>query len=89
MSCFSSVLDLPAALQERVADRPQRDVEHQQPDRADPQRRIADAEEAGAKARDDVEERVGVADRLERRRELVDRIESAAEAARAASRRNW
>src|SRR5689334_17925226 len=78
-SRHSLVLDLPPALQESVADRPQQQVQQQQADGANPQRRIADAEEAGTETRDHVEEGIRVADLAERGRELLDRIEGAAQ----------
>src|SRR4029078_2014406 len=59
-----SVLDFPATTQERIAERPQRDVQDQQPDCAGNQRRIAQPEEACAKPRDHIEEWIGVAHRL-------------------------
>src|SRR5436190_3018942 len=84
MSCFReniSVLDLPAALQQPIAGRPQDHVQHQQADRTDPQGRIARlvAEKAGPEPRDDIEERVQMADLLEGRSELIDRVEGSAQ----------
>src|SRR5215207_3942555 len=73
-----SILDLPPAPEQRVAGSPEQDVQHQQPERSDQDRRIAEAQEAVAKARDHIEEGVGVADFLEGRGQRLDRIESAA-----------
>lgn len=75
----ASVLDLPPALEDRIADREQHDVDRQQRDPTDVDRRIRFAKEAVAEAGDDVEEGVGVADGAERRRQLFDRIEGTAE----------
>ena len=61
------ILDLPAAAQQRIAGREQRDVDHQQGNCPDHHRRIGLSQEAVAEARDDIEERVGVADRLDRK----------------------
>src|SRR6266496_6695922 len=45
-----SVLDLPTALEEPVAHRPERDVQHQQPQPTDQKRRVARPEKARAEA---------------------------------------
>src|SRR3954454_21839379 len=74
-----SALQLPAAIQERVAEQAERDVDGEDQSGAEADRRIREAEEAVAEARDDVEEGVGPAHRLEGWREVVDRIEGAGE----------
>src|SRR5438309_4868430 len=74
-----SALELPPGLQKPVEDDAQHDVDGEEQDRAEADRGIGDAQEAEAEARDDVEERVYLAYRLEGRREIVDRVEGAGE----------
>src|SRR5438105_7700850 len=79
MSLKWLVLDLPAALEKRIADRPEGKVQQEKSDRADPERRIARTEEARTEAGNHIEEWVSVAHRLELGRELVDRVERPAQ----------
>src|SRR3954471_22621440 len=60
-----SALQLPAPLQERVAEEAERDVDRENQGGAAADREIGEAEEAVAEARDDVEEGIGPAHRLE------------------------
>src|SRR5438093_252376 len=72
-----AALELPAGLQEPVANDAQHQVDGEEQGAAQQDRRVGDSKEAEAEAGDDVEEGIGVAHRLEGRGEVVDRIEGA------------